>query len=726
MNHANSEYWLKKAGEAYSDQQTGRAGAGNDSYRAQEAWLNDFFAQQAERLGRPVRVLEFGCGFGRFARLFERHERVRYHGYDFSATMVQPLFDNPPPGLAPLDERVRVAPTVGEAFPGEHFDVVFTVSVLIHNAPEQAARLIPQMMQMVKAHGSLCLIENALVPLTMKENNWHGGCWVHDFVGTTAPQYDVCVTYRLSDVHSVYRLGAPAAQARTVTLIKGDAPERSTTPDELKLLGMERLKLATALLENELNEAAALQAEAHDQGEFARYAEQRSARIQQGLATSVRRLEERLHGRASTDASDNPDDAHALIARLDQLSAEAALSIAQLNRAQTLRSTVTAALAEAYAESLPATPKEAPATVSGPQSRPHASVEAQQRLGPDEEFGWDRPSDVQWGHADERFSKVCHAMNVEWIGIRAAAAGLPGHKLVVSASCNLSAKAVDEIAQIMTSTGIDRLVVHGMSAPLAALISALKKSIDIPVFVVWHGAPVMWSMVQETELFTRVSHLLERGEVTRIAGMRSGMHPALGARAFRHQLFNLPPTLSESFGRADALLPVPERGDASGAVLFAPSWHVTHKNLPTNLIAANQTPKVAQVWTLDGEIRLPPGLDGKVRRLAPRSLRGMLDTMKLVDLVMNVSLVDCHPMIELEALAVRTPCLRGPLFMDALDDHPYVAATQVQNPLSVVDVMNRINAVLDIPRDDMIAMMSGYDRALREVSIARYCEFLEL
>ncbi|WP_250513768.1 methyltransferase domain-containing protein [Caballeronia sp. INDeC2] len=725
MNHANSEYWLKKSGEAYFDQQVGRAGAGNDSYREQERWLNEFFQQQAERLGRPARVLEFGCGFGRFARLFEGHERVQYHGYDFSASMVQPLFDDPPPGLVPLDARVRVAPTVGEAFPGEHFDVVFTVSVLIHNAPEQAARLVSQMMEMAESHGNVCLIENALVPLTMKENNWHGGCWVHDFAGTTAPQFDTCVTYRLSDVHSVYRLSMPVAGERKVTLIKGDAPERPTTLDELKLLGMERLRLATALLENELNEAAALQADAHDQGEFARYAEQRRERMQQALVASIDALE-KLPGQPAVDVQGERDDVDALAARLKQLTDAAAVTITRLTRAQTLRSTVTAALAEVHAGNSLSKPQETPASVAVRQKRPDASVEAQQRLAPGEEFGWDRPGDVQWGCTDERFASVCHVMNVEWIGIRAAAAGLPGHKLVVSASRELSAPAVGQIAQILTSNGITRLVVHGMSAPLAALVSALKKSIDISVYVVWHGAPAMWSMIHETELFTRVSRLLERGEITRIAGMRSGMQPALGPRGFARQLFNLPPTLSETFGAADALLPVPERGDAPGAVVFAPSWHVLHKNLPTNLIAANQSTKVAQVWTLDGEIRLPPGLDDKVKRLAPRSLRGMLDTMKLVDLVTNVSLIDCHPMIELEALAVRTPCLRGPLFMDALDDHPYVAATLVENPLSVVDVMKRIDAVLEIPREDMLGMMADYDRALREVSIARYCEFLEL
>jgi SAM-dependent methyltransferase len=727
MNHANSDYWLKKSGEAYFEQQVGRTGIGNESYRAQERWLTSYFHEQAEKLGRPVRVLEFGCGFGRFARLFESDAQVRYHGYDFSASMVKPLFDEPPPGLVPLAERVRVAPTVNEAFAGQRFDIVFTVSVLIHNSPDQAARLIGQIMEMIEPDGCLCLIENALVPLTMKENNWHGGCWIHDFAGTTAPGLNASITYRLSDVHTVYRLSDPGEAGRTLTLIKGEEAERPTTLDELKLLGMERLRLATALLENELNEAVELQSAVHDNSEFLRYSEQRGERLHRALVASVEGLDSALLPLSESQPTElNADQADegALISRLSGLVQNAGATIARLYRAQNLRSTVAAALAQASGPE----PSQKPLVVpdNTPQARQSASIEAQQRLADGEEFGWNRPGDVQWGTADDRFRGVCHVMNVEWIGIRAAAGGLPGHKLVISAARELSAPAVDRIARILIEEGIDRLVVHGMSPPLHALIVALRRAIGIDVFVVWHGAPTMWSMSHESDLFTRVSRLLERGDVKRIGGMRSGMGPALGPRGFDRQLFNLPPSLPQSFGKSDALMPIPERSEAKGAVVFAPSWHVLHKNLPTNLIAANQSAKVGQVWTLDSEIHLPPGLDSKVRQLSPRSLRGMLDTMKQVDLVMNVSLVDCHPMIELEALAVRTPCLRGPLFMDALDDHPYVRATLVQNALSVVEVMNRLDTVLDIPRDEMVDMMADYHGKLRELSIARYCEFLDL
>lgn len=104
----------------------------------------------------------------------------------------------------------------------------------------------------------------------------------------------------------------------------------------------------------------------------------------------------------------------------------------------------------------------------------------------------------------------------------------------------------------------------------------------------------------------------------------------------------------------------------------------------------------------------------------------MLETMRSADLLSNVSIVDCHPMVDQEALAVGVPCLRGPLFLDALEDHPYVRATQIANPLSVADVSTGMSRVFDIPRDEMKGMIEDYAHKIRAVSFERYVEFLEL
>ena len=92
---------------------------------------------------------------------------------------------------------------------------------------------------------------------------------------------------------------------------------------------------------------------------------------------------------------------------------------------------------------------------------------------------------------------------------------------------------------------------------------------------------------------------------------------------------------------------------------------------------------------------------------------------------MNASIVDCHPMVELEALAAGTPAIRGRLGMDALDDHPYVQLTQVGDPLNVADVRSTLQRVLRVPTSELQEMMTDYSRAMVQLSFERYSEFLE-
>lgn len=104
----------------------------------------------------------------------------------------------------------------------------------------------------------------------------------------------------------------------------------------------------------------------------------------------------------------------------------------------------------------------------------------------------------------------------------------------------------------------------------------------------------------------------------------------------------------------------------------------------------------------------------------------MMEAMSQADAVMNASIVDCHPMVELEALAAGTPALRGRLGMDALEDHPYVEITQVADPLSVADVRQTLRRMLAAPVVEMDDMMSSYSRQMVALSFERYSEFMEI
>ncbi len=212
MNTRNRDYWINRSGDLYADQQKIRREAGNSNYARQEAWLVGFLAERSEQLGRPVRVLDFGVGFGRLARLLPQHAFVDYFGFDISPAMVEPLLREPPVELAAdIERRIRVGSSLAEAMQGEQFDVIFTVSVLIHNDREQAADVLAQMRALLAPEGRLCFIENRPVSISLLANLWHAGCWSHDFAGTLAPDMNVDVEDGILSDHAIYILHESAA-----------------------------------------------------------------------------------------------------------------------------------------------------------------------------------------------------------------------------------------------------------------------------------------------------------------------------------------------------------------------------------------------------------------------------------------------------------------------------------------------------------------------------------
>ena len=94
---------------------------------------------------------------------------------------------------------------------GEQFDVIFTVSVLIHNDREQAADVLAQMRALLAPEGRLCFIENRPVSISLLANLWHAGCWSHDVAGTLAPDMNVDVEDGILSDHAIYILHESAA-----------------------------------------------------------------------------------------------------------------------------------------------------------------------------------------------------------------------------------------------------------------------------------------------------------------------------------------------------------------------------------------------------------------------------------------------------------------------------------------------------------------------------------
>lgn len=750
MSTQNRDYWLSRSGDLYADQQKVRRKAGNGDYGRQEDWLSGFLAERSEFLGRPVRVLDFGVGFGRLARVLSQHAFVDYFGFDISATMVEPLLRDPPPGLASsIERRIRIGTSLREAIEGEKFDVIFTVSVLIHNDREQAAEVLAQMRALLASEGRLCFIENRPVSISLLANLWHAGCWSHDFAGTLAADMNVDVEDGILSDHGIYILSEPATGfPRQVRVPGADGFEPISLGDYL----LRTHEATTAVARGMETENAAVGsdiAQMRDAVELYRQAE----------VHALKNLEEaRLH--LGEDADTLRDAAHLtaaidvipkMAARLAEVRAEGGSQqvsslTAELECLKDCRTGLELTLAQ-QRDIVAKTQAELDAARSnnerhawqqGLRERVHrimsgkaAGNGASDPNEIDEPVVGDSAAWIQRASAyefnarrDTRFAqplagheRVCHILHQEWFGIRAACGALPGQKLAVTSTSVPSIGDVDEVARLLVRNNVNRLVVHGFSDSMSQWVKGLAASGFDRIYLIWHGAPVMWIHAEERRLFALAYGAVRAGMIRKVSVMRAGAQAALAdSSSWKPQIYNMPPNYTG--GR------VPRR--STGATVFIPSWNLVHKNLFTNAAAAAAADEVDSIWLMADDFSLPYKVDKRFKRLPKLSQLQMLETMAKCDVVMNASIVDCHPMVELEALAAGTPAVRGRLGMDALEDHPYVQLTQVDDPLSVSDVKQTLQRTLAVPAPEMHDMMTSYSQQMVSLSFERYSELMEL
>ncbi|MCQ9147819.1 methyltransferase domain-containing protein [Ochrobactrum sp. BTU2] len=201
----NQQYWKTKSGADYKLAHAIREQKGTASYKLQEKWLTERLRNIITTLGRPIKLLDFGCGYGRIAHLCAEIGDIDYYGFDFSEAMVQPLLESPPAEYqADIHKRVYVGSQLPETFLSGNFDVVISISVLIHNDETNAREIISKLLMTVSSEGELILIENPLSSTTHFENIWHAGCWVHNFLEYIGPNYNVELDERIHPSHCFY------------------------------------------------------------------------------------------------------------------------------------------------------------------------------------------------------------------------------------------------------------------------------------------------------------------------------------------------------------------------------------------------------------------------------------------------------------------------------------------------------------------------------------------
>lgn len=339
------------------------------------------------------------------------------------------------------------------------------------------------------------------------------------------------------------------------------------------------------------------------------------------------------------------------------------------------------------------------------------------------DFHWDAHRDTRYAHEIPSLGGLLHVFQQEWVGIRAAAGSLPGRKLAIKPDTPIPRQTIKKLVGAIKDAAPQRILMQGMSDVMGQLVDELAaQGMRDRLFVILHGAPSQWFSEPEARYAFRCLELARAGKIQRLHIMKAGFEfPE--PRLYRPMLFNLPPRLSVEDIEVDAEVDDQKRSNATALI---PGWSGWRKNIHTNALGAALSTRVKEVWAFGSDLALPSPLDSKLRIVPFNGREQTFDLIKAATLAMNVSLVDCHPMIHLEAQALGKVCLRGPLFLDALEDHPYVRLTEVSDVSSPAAIRDAVDRVLDVPPDERLHLVRDYQAANDRIALQRYREFLDL
>lgn len=168
----SERWWQEHGGEEWCAEITRRRHE-RPLYHLQEMFLSRYF----RAFGRPARVLEFGCGFGRHLDYLRRNRKLELYGCDQSERMLHTarelLGDESWAGRLALTSPRQPLP-----YPDKWFDVSYTVSVLLHVPPEALEAALSELVRVTRH--SILHIESNVSAEERLLTEVHDGCWSHN------------------------------------------------------------------------------------------------------------------------------------------------------------------------------------------------------------------------------------------------------------------------------------------------------------------------------------------------------------------------------------------------------------------------------------------------------------------------------------------------------------------------------------------------------------------
>lgn len=333
-------------------------------------------------------------------------------------------------------------------------------------------------------------------------------------------------------------------------------------------------------------------------------------------------------------------------------------------------------------------------------------------------------------HPVPGFDTVLHIVHKEWHGIRQSVAYCPGHKMLIPAESALEpqgdARSNDHLVRKSIGDEIERLgITHvafqGYSDNADQVLIYLRARFGpgLRCVVINHVTTSQFDnhfeMVMLDRMFTRV----RLGVLDGIASVKPDFGKVF-PDIWGGLILNYAPHLPQF-----------DMPAASGTVdLYAPLAADWRKNMFTNVLAAELAGNVDRIKVTN----IPYGLENLVPMTKLRYVGFLRDYDLFTEMadstaVLLVTLAECQPMTQLEAMAVGTPALTGPLRLAEFADDPLTGLTTTANldspALLAGDIEQLVDACTSDP-DAMAGMIRDHLDRRHALASDRYREFLRL
>ncbi|HSJ72592.1 MAG TPA: hypothetical protein VLA29_13215 [Acidimicrobiia bacterium] len=274
--------------------------------------------------------------------------------------------------------------------------------------------------------------------------------------------------------------------------------------------------------------------------------------------------------------------------------------------------------------------------------------------------------------------QVCHP---QWRGVRSSAIAF-GDPILESPDLNALIPRIGELRD----AGVATIVIQGWppgSAPFAR--AAQAEGMDVRA--VSHSAPTQHGVDSgEAEAVAGALELLSVGVLTRFGTVKAGLREAYASLG--HTVDHVPNRVPEVSGVTSRRH---DGGTHAGVFLF-PMWR---KNVATQILAARTlgwTPHVMADPNVPYLSKRDFVAHGEIKR------DDFLPLMASMDINLNVTLSECHPMMPMESYRLGVPCLMSrtsDLFAANEELWELTTVDRIDDPSAIATAAKRLSADKD-------------------------------